>query len=69
MINDKNVLITGASGFIGSHLTKTYLNIGFTVHIIIRPKSKIDHLNKIKSNLFIHTYDGTTENLLIYCEK
>ena len=69
MINDKNVLITGASGFIGSHLTKTYLNIGFTVHIIIRPKSKIDHLNKIKSNLFIHTYDGTTENLFDILRK
>lgn len=63
MINDKNLLITGASGFIGSHLIKKYLSIGFTVHIIIRPESDIDHLSKIKSNLFIHTHDGTTENL------
>lgn len=63
MINEKNVLITGATGFIGSHLVKNYLNIGFFVHIIVRPKSDIEHLKKLKLSLVIHTHDGTTENL------
>jgi len=63
MIKERNVLITGASGFIGSHLVRNYLNDGYIVHIIVRPKSDIDLFKKIKTGLFIYTHNGTTENL------
>ena len=63
MINERNVLITGASGFIGAHLVRNYLNGGYIVHIIVRPKSDIDFFKKIKTGLFIYTHNGTTENL------
>lgn len=33
---DKNVLITGGTGFIGKHLTKTLLDKGYTVSVLTR---------------------------------
>jgi nucleoside-diphosphate-sugar epimerase len=39
MANQKTVLITGASGFIGSHLSKALLEQGFQVRVLVRPKS------------------------------
>jgi len=34
------VLVTGAAGFIGSHLTEALLELGADVHIIVRPSSR-----------------------------
>ncbi len=39
MADQKTVLITGASGFIGSHLSKTLLTQGYSVRTLVRPKS------------------------------
>ncbi len=39
MANQKTVLITGASGFIGSHLSKALLEQDFQVRVLVRPKS------------------------------
>lgn len=39
MANEKTVLITGASGFIGSHLSKALIEQGFKVRTLVRPKS------------------------------
>jgi NAD dependent epimerase/dehydratase len=36
----KNVLITGAAGFIGSHLTEKCLELGYSVKVLIRYNSK-----------------------------
>ena len=49
-----SVLITGATGFIGSHLTRKLFQEGFNVSIIIRIKSKITTLKDILP--FIHVY-------------
>jgi nucleoside-diphosphate-sugar epimerase len=39
MATQKKVLITGASGFIGSHLSKALLEQGFEVRVLVRPRS------------------------------
>ncbi|MBZ0306365.1 MAG: NAD-dependent epimerase/dehydratase family protein, partial [Anaerolineae bacterium] len=39
-----NVFITGATGFIGSHVTRVMLQNGHTVRILRRPTSKLDAL-------------------------
>jgi nucleoside-diphosphate-sugar epimerase len=39
MATQKTVLITGASGFIGSHLSKALIEQGFQVRALVRPKS------------------------------
>lgn len=49
-----SVLITGATGFIGSHLTRKLFQEGYKVSIITRKKSKITTLKDILP--FIHVY-------------
>ena len=52
-LKNKKVLITGATGFIGSHLTKRVVEEGAEVHILTRYKSMeksiriLDHWDKI----------------------
>ena len=68
----KKVLITGASGFVGSHLIDTALNENMDVYAAIRPESNVDHLKdlgikftqidfssieSIKNDLNVHQYD------------
>ena len=48
-MNEK-VLITGASGFIGYHLTKAVLEAGFSVDAAVRRGSDLTMLNSIKQN-------------------
>ncbi|HEY3297880.1 MAG TPA: NAD-dependent epimerase/dehydratase family protein [Armatimonadota bacterium] len=38
------VLVTGATGFVGSHLAERLLNEGFDVRIIVRPDSDVSRL-------------------------
>jgi NAD dependent epimerase/dehydratase len=39
-MNIRNVLITGAAGYIGSHLTEKCLELGYSVRVLIRYNSK-----------------------------
>jgi nucleoside-diphosphate-sugar epimerase len=49
------ILITGASGFVGTHLTKKFLDEGHTVYALVRTPSKMSHshaqLKLIKGDL------------------
>lgn len=40
-----NVLMTGVTGFIGSHLAERLLLDGNDVHAIVRPSSRVDSLS------------------------
>ena len=57
MADNKKVLVTGAGGFIGSHLTELFVNEGFNVKAFIRYNSKNNwgwlenHLLKMKLKL------------------
>lgn len=52
-MKNKNVLITGGAGFIGSHLVKRLVNLGARVSVIVKYKSVIDavRLSPIWDNL------------------
>lgn len=63
MITIKNVLITGANGYIGSNLARQFVQDGVKVHIIIRPVSKLDLLNDISNKLYIHIFSGDIQEL------
>ena len=43
-MKNKNVLVTGAGGFIASHLTRKLVKLGANVSIITKYKSIIDNV-------------------------
>ena len=57
MENLKNILITGATGFIGSHLTRKLTEEGFEVGIIKRENSNIRRISDLIKNLSIYDAD------------
>jgi nucleoside-diphosphate-sugar epimerase len=59
----KIALVTGATGFIGSHLTRELLLDGWTVHVVTRPSSRLDELEAALERISVHPHDGSTEGL------
>lgn len=53
MSEKKKVVLTGASGFIGSHLAEYLFNIGFEVHCIVRKSSNLKWISN--PEYIIHT--------------
>ena len=51
------VLVTGASGFIGSNLTRNLVNTKDQIHILIRNQSNLWRLNDIISGCNVHFVD------------
>lgn len=56
-------MITGATGFVGSHLARRLVNDGWTVHAIVRSSSKRDLIYDIQSAIYFHVYDGSIESM------
>lgn len=62
----KKVLITGASGFVGSHLVEAASKAGYDVFAAVRPSSNIKHLSGLAVNwitLSMSDVDQLTEEL------
>lgn len=57
-------LVTGATGFIGSHLVRRLLKEQWEVHIVTRPQSSLSLLNDITGEITQHRYDFTSESLV-----
>jgi nucleoside-diphosphate-sugar epimerase len=54
MTTPRRCLITGASGFIGSHLARKLVNDGWQVHILVRASSSLAAIADITDRLTIH---------------
>lgn len=63
--NRKKALITGISGFVGSHLAELLLTKDFEVHGIIRWRSKTENIDDFKDKLILHDGDITDFSSLI----
>lgn len=59
----KNILITGATGYIGSNLARHCLGLGLSVSILVRENSKFNYLEDIKDKVNVFVYDGTLKSL------
>ena len=64
ILSKKNILITGATGFVGSRLTEKLVLLDNQVHIIVRKESSLFQLRHIERSITIHIYDGTIECLI-----
>ena len=61
-LSDKTVFLTGATGFIGSHLLKRLIKEGCNVHISIRKNSSLWRIEEFKNNFTVHDIDLTDSN-------
>ena len=59
--NDRTVLITGADGFMGSHLTEALVHLGAHVHAFVRATSSgaLNNIGHIRNQLKVHWADLT----------
>ena len=53
----KKALITVIAGFVGSHMAELLLSQGYEVWGMSRPRSKMDHIESIKSQLHLEDAD------------
>ena len=60
----RRALVTGATGFIGSHLVKRMVADGWAIDIIARPQTNLDILGPVQSKITVHRHDGSTEGMI-----
>lgn len=58
-MNNQSVLVTGATGFIGSHLTARLVKLGYSTHVIVRPQSNLLRLQQLASKIRFHSLNLT----------
>lgn len=56
-------LLTGVTGFVGSHLARALLAAGTDVHALVRPGSRLDRIPDLVERITIHVDDGRFESL------
>ena len=55
----KRYLITGGTGFIGSHIAKKLVDLGNEVYILVRDSSNLDLLKGYEKKISFQEYNGT----------
>ena len=48
------ILLTGITGFLGSHLAKSFVESGYEVHGLIRQSSSLKRLESVRNKLLLH---------------
>lgn len=59
IFNARSVLITGATGFLGSHLVNRLCKLGFRIIILKRSASRLDRLAQYLQNLICYDLENT----------
>jgi nucleoside-diphosphate-sugar epimerase len=65
----EKVVITGATGFVGSNLAKYFLEKNKEVYLIVRPKSNITFLENDSENLHVFRYDNDVNTLIPFFKE
>ncbi len=58
------ILLTGATGFIGSQLAHRFIEDGHKLTILVRPDSSLEVLQPSLSDIQVHSYDGSYASLM-----
>ncbi|WP_166243656.1 NAD-dependent epimerase/dehydratase family protein [Paenibacillus turpanensis] len=64
-----SVLITGATGYIGSHVAERFAKEGWRVHVLTRPTSSLDQIEGKKISCEIHQWGGEHRQLISILEE
>ena len=67
-MNNK-IVITGASGFVGSNLTTFFLNKNYEVYIVVRSISDLSNIDVKTNNLKIFKYDNELNSLISFFKE
>lgn len=61
ILRKRTVLVTGADGFVGSHVTEKLLECGADVHVVVRPTSSgmLHNITSVQREVTIHSVDLT----------
>lgn len=62
-------IITGATGYIGSHVLKHLLSKGWEVHIIADPRFGYDNIKDVLTQIDVFEYSGDISALCLYFQK
>src|ERR687897_1569614 len=64
----RTVLVTGADGFMGSHLTDALVELGANVHAFVRATSSgaLNNIGHLRSQLAVHFADLTDKTSVDY---
>ncbi|MBX4197920.1 NAD(P)-dependent oxidoreductase [Candidatus Parcubacteria bacterium] len=60
------LLVTGATGFIGSHLIKRLVTDNHSVHVLVRPSTNTDTLKK--ENVTLHVFNDSVTDLISHMQ-
>lgn len=60
----KNIVVTGATGFVGSNLVRFLLKKNFKIYVILRTDSDLANLTDIIEEIEIFRYDNEINNLI-----
>lgn len=62
-------IITGATGYIGSHVLKHLLSKGWEIHIIADPRFGYDNIKEVLSQIDVFEYVGNINDLCSYFRR
>lgn len=62
-------VMTGATGYIGSHVLKYLLSKGWNIHVIADPKFGYANIEDVLSQIDVFEYDGSILSLCEYFQK
>jgi nucleoside-diphosphate-sugar epimerase len=66
LVKNKNILITGINGFLGSNLARLLINNKYNVIGTIRSKSNLDRIKDLKDKVDLVDIDSAFEDLKLY---
>lgn len=71
LLKGRTILVTGADGFIGSHLTEKLLEYEANVHVLVRPTSSgmLHNIGHLRDQITIHRGDLTDKHAVLLALK